>query len=98
MNYSLKILEESKQDIKEIALWYAGKQSNLGKKFTNAIKKEVSIIHKNPLLYQIRYDDVRIAYTKIFPYSIHYTIYETAIIIKAVYHTSRDSKIWVNRN
>jgi hypothetical protein len=31
MNYSLKILEVSKQDIKEIALWYGGKQSELGK-------------------------------------------------------------------
>jgi hypothetical protein len=98
MNYSLKILEASKQDIKEIALWYSGKQSELGKKFTKAIKKEVSIIHKNPFLYQIRYDDVRIAFTEIFPYSIHFTVYETAIIIKAVYHTSRNSKIWVNRD
>ena len=98
MNYSLKILPESKQDIKEIALWYGGKQSNLGKKFINAIKKEVVIIHKNPLLCQIRYDNVRIAYTKTYPYSIHYTIYDNTIVIKAVYHTSRDSKIWVNRN
>lgn len=98
MNYSLKILAEAKQDIKEIALWYGGKKNNLGKKFTNTIEKEVSIIHKNPLLCQIRYDDVRIAYTKTFPYSIHYTIYDTIIIIKAVYHTSRNSKIWVNRD
>jgi hypothetical protein len=98
MNYSLKILSESKQDIKEIRLWYAGKQSNLREKFTNALKKEISNIHKNPFLYQIRYDDVRIAYVKTFPYSIHYTIYVATIIIKAVYHTSRDSKIWVNRD
>ena len=97
MNYSLKILEVSKQDIKEIAVWYGGKQSNLAKKFTNAVKKEVRIIHKNPFLYQIRYDDVRIAYTETFPYSIHFTIYQTTIIIKAVYHTSRNSEIWVNR-
>jgi hypothetical protein len=98
MNYSLKILAVSKQDIKEIALWYGGKQSNLGNKFINAVKKEVSIIHKNPFLYQIRYDDVRIAFTEAFPYSIHFTIYQTTIVIKAVYHTSRNSKIWVNRD
>ncbi|TRX33734.1 type II toxin-antitoxin system RelE/ParE family toxin [Flavobacterium sp. ZT3R18] len=98
MNYSLKILAVSKQDIKEIALWYGGKQSNLEKKFINAVKKEVSIIHKNPFLYQIRYDDVRIAFTATFPYSIHFTIYQTTIVIKAVYHTSRNSKIWVNQD
>jgi hypothetical protein len=97
MNYSLKILAEAKQDIKEIAIWYGGKKSNLGKMFTDAVEKEVRIIYQNPLLYQIRYDDVRIAYTQTFPYSIHYTIYETTIIIKAVYHTSRNSKIWINR-
>lgn len=77
MNYSLKILEESKQDIKEIALWYAGKQIELGKKFSNTIKKEVSIIHKNPFLCQIKYDDVRIAYTKYF--RIRYIIQFTTI-------------------
>ncbi|MGQ7946725.1 type II toxin-antitoxin system RelE/ParE family toxin [Flavobacterium sp. WC2509] len=98
MNYNLKILEASKQDIKEIALWYKNKQSESGKKFTNAVKKEVSIIHKNPLLYQIRYDDVRIAFTEKFPYSIHFSIYQTTIVIKAVYHTSRNSKIWINRD
>lgn len=98
MNYSLKILEVSKQDIKEIALWYGGKQRELGKKFTNTVKNEVSIIHKNPHLYQIRYDDVRVALTEMFPYSIHFTIYDTVIVIKAVYHTSRNSKIWVDRD
>jgi len=80
MNYSLKILEVSKQDIKEIALWYGGKESELGKKFTNAVKKEVTIIHKKPFIYQIRYDDVRIAFTETFPYSIHFTIYQTQLL------------------
>jgi hypothetical protein len=89
---------KSQQDIKEIALWYGGKQSELAKNFTIAIKKEVTIIHKNPFLYKIRYDDVRIAITETFPDSIHFTVYQTTIVIKAVYHTSRNSKIWVNRD
>lgn len=97
MNYNLIILPLAKQDIKETANWYNTKQKDLGKKFIKAIRKEAVKIKKNPLLYKVRYDNIRTALIEIFPYLIHFSIQDTTIIIKAVYHTSRDSEIWIER-
>jgi ParE toxin of type II toxin-antitoxin system, parDE len=94
MAYKLIILPEVLFDINEAASWYEEKQKGLGKRFINAIKNEMPVIMQNPLKYSIRYDDVRTALTKTFPYLIHFTIEDTTIIVKAIYHTSRNSEIW----
>jgi hypothetical protein len=33
-----------------------------------------------------------------FPYVIHFEIYSEIIVINAIYHTSRDSEIWLSRD
>lgn len=98
MKYSLIILPFAKQDIKAAAFWYNGKQNNLGKKFIDAVKKEASIIQKNPFLYEVRYDTIRIALIDTFPYLIHFSIDANTIVIKAVFHTSRNAAIWNERD
>jgi hypothetical protein len=94
MNYKIIILAEAKLDIKEAAIWYNEKQAGLGKRFLNVVKDEVQIIKQNPLIYEIRYDGTRTALLKTFPYLIHFSIEFNNIIIKAVYHTSRNSSVW----
>ena len=70
----------------------------MAKRFNDALKKEVDIIQLNPFLYQIRYDEVRMANINGFPYSIHFEIYTNTVVINAVYHNSRDAKIWEVRD
>jgi uncharacterized protein with ATP-grasp and redox domains len=98
MNYSLLILPLAELDIKEINFKYKIVNKSLAEKFNISLKKEVAIIHKNPFLYQVRYDDLRMAKIDKFPYVIHFEIHSEIIVINAVYHTSRDSKIWLNRD
>jgi plasmid stabilization system protein ParE len=98
MNYNLLILPLAEQDIKEINFHYKLVNKSLAEKFNKALKKEVTIIHKNPYLYQIRYDGLRLAKLNKFPYVIHYEIHSEIIVINSVYHTSRDSKIWLSRD
>jgi plasmid stabilization system protein ParE len=97
MNYKLLILPLAEQDITEINFQYKLINKTLAEKFIFALKKEVVIIHKNPNLYQVRYDSLRMAKIDKFPYVIHFEIHSKNIIINAIYHTSRDSKIWKNR-
>lgn len=97
MNYKVIIFAEAKLDIKETANWYNDKQQGLGKRFITSVKNEISIIKQNPFLYEIRYDDVRTALIETFPYLIHFDIINYTVFIKAVYHTSRDSEIWIER-
>ena len=97
MVYKLTLLPLAKIDLEEIAAWYEVLQKNLGKRFLNTIKKEIKIVKANPHLYQIRYDKTRVVLIKTFPYLIHFEIDKKEIVIKAIIHTSRNSKIWKTR-
>ena len=98
MNYKLLILPLAEQDITEINFQNKLVDKSLAQKFNRALKKEVAIIHKNPNLYQVRYDSLRMAKIDKFQYVIHFEIYSEIIVINAIYHTSSDSKIWLSRD
>ena len=68
----------------------------LQRRFLNKMKEAFEIIYKNPAGFQIRYDDCRIYFTKVFPYSIHYQYIadKNEIHIKAIFHTARNPQIW----
>jgi plasmid stabilization system protein ParE len=97
MNYKLTILPLAKNDLEEIASWYETIRKNLGKRFLKSVNDEMKIVRVNPHLYQIRYDGTRVALTQTFPYLIHFEIDQKEIVLKAIIHTSRNSKIWQNR-
>ena len=82
----------AKADLSEATKWYEIQQKGLGKRFLNEMKEAFEIICKNPSGFQIRYDDNRIYYTKIFPYSIHYKYIaeRNEVQIKAIFHTARN--------
>ena len=89
----------AKTDLSNASKWYEKQQKGLGKRFLNEIKEAFDIICENPVGFQIRYDDYRVYFTKIFPYSIHYQYIANLneVHIKAIFHTSRNPKIWEQR-
>jgi plasmid stabilization system protein ParE len=93
------ILPLAKEDIREAARWYNKQSPRLGKKFTAEVRENVRFIRQNPTACNIRYDKVRTAVLKVFPFMIHYTIDEASktVVISAVLHTSRDPKEWKKR-
>jgi hypothetical protein len=93
MNYKIVILPETQKDYRESLLWYKDINPKLAKRFNQSFKESLSIIKKNPLLFQIRYDEVRIKMLTTFPYLIHYTIYKNNIVIKSIYHSSREGEL-----
>ncbi|MFK7114261.1 type II toxin-antitoxin system RelE/ParE family toxin [Flavobacterium oreochromis] len=95
MNYKIIILNEAKTDFRESYIWYKEISPKLAKRFQNSFKKSVSVLSINPLHFQIRYDDVRVIMLTAFPYLIHYSINNDKIIIKAIYHSSRNSELGI---
>jgi plasmid stabilization system protein ParE len=89
----------AKEDLSDASKWYEQQQKGLGKRFLKEVKEAIDTISKNPLIFQIRYDDTRIYFTKTFSYGIHYQYVaeKNEVQIKAVFHTSRNSDIWVLR-
>ena len=93
MNFKILILEEAKSDVRESIAWYKNINPMLSKRFANSFNNSVKQIKENPFRYQIRYDEIRVILLKTFPYLIHFNIDNEIIVIKAVLHTSRNSKI-----
>ncbi len=94
MNAKKQIADIVNQDLKEAALWYNNARKGLGFLFLKEVNKKVSQIAENPLAYQIRYANIRIAFTDRFPYGIYYEYNraENQVIILAVFHTAMSPK------
>jgi plasmid stabilization system protein ParE len=97
MNYELVFKEEADQEITESFIWYEKQQLGLGELFLSEIDKGISLILSNPYQYAIRHNNKRAAVIKRFPFLIIYEIIENEIVIYAVFHSSRDPKIWKKR-
>jgi plasmid stabilization system protein ParE len=94
MSYKIILLPKAYEDIKEINEFYKRINIELVKRFNKNLKAEIKIVAKNPLLFQVRYDtSFRVVKIKQFPYLIHFETTEHSIIINAIYHSSRDSKL-----
>jgi plasmid stabilization system protein ParE len=98
VKFKILILKEAQEDIAESRNWYRKINPKLSLRFTKDFKETIQSIRENPLNYQIRYDNIRVRLLKKFPYLIHYSIESDLILIKAVFHTSRDHNNWKLRN
>ena len=98
VSYKIVIVEEAKLDFIKALDWYKSIQPKLGDKFSNSFKESLKIIKLNPLLFQIGYDKTRVALIENFPYLIHFNSYDNIIVIKAIFHTSRNTEIWIESN
>lgn len=93
MSYKILIVDEAKLDFREALNYYKDINPKLARRFNQSFKESLKTLKNNPELFQIRFDDVRIKILKTFPYLIHFTIYGNLIIIKAIFHSSRNSKL-----
>lgn len=84
---------ESLQEIKRIVEWYNEASPGLGERFKKNLLNEIATIKKSPFTRSFRYDEVRFAVVKKFPYAAHYTIEENNKLIKiqAVLSFTQDS-------
>lgn len=95
--YKIAFTQGAAHHIAHIAAWYNQQSPGLGKRFLDNLKKELAAIKKNPYNRSLRYDDVRFAVVKKFPYAAHYTIEENSIIIHAVFGFKEDPAKWKER-
>lgn len=80
--YRLKFTPEAVMDISEAAAFYEKEKRGLGKRFKSLIKGKLVLIKESPLIYELKYGDVRFAMIDFFPYSIHFTIDKAQRVIQ----------------
>jgi len=97
--YKVFYLDEVENDIITAKQWYAEQQEGLDARFSVAIKETLSNLLKMPSVFAVKYRNVRIAHTKIFPYNIHYYIDETKmqVVIIGIVHNKRNDALFLNR-
>lgn len=94
MKYTVVYLSEAENDIRNAKRWYKKQKVGLERRFALELKQTIRYVIDNPLLFEVKYKNTRIAFTKVFPFGIHYTFdHHTMITILAVLHTSKNLEI-----
>lgn len=79
-------------DVEQIVGYYKQLRTGLGKHFAVQLQLTLTAIKRNPFFASVRYDDIRCAQVKKFPYLVHYHIEENQrlVTIIAVYSTYKE--------
>lgn len=78
-------------DMRDARLWYNLQQKGLGKRFTEDVRKTVVSVKLNPYFASVKFENIRTAVCKTFPYAVHYEIDEgeSLVRITSIFHFSR---------
>ena len=87
--FEVQISKEAQLDIAEAMDYYKKIDSSLSEKLWAEISKTIGKISANPLKFQIRYRNIRMAFIKTFPYGIHFIFEENRVFILSFLHTKR---------
>jgi len=97
--YKVLYLDEVENDIAIAKQWYAEQQKDLDIRFSATIKETLSNILKMPSAYAVRYRNIRIAHTKVFPYNVHFYIDEAQaqVVIIGIIHNKKNNALFLDR-
>lgn len=80
--YRLKFTPEAFKDIADASEYYEKQKKGLGQRFRALVKGKLMLVRESPLIYALKYGDVRFALVDFFPYSIHFSINQPDYIIQ----------------
>ena len=99
--YIAVLIIEVVEDINEAIDYYDGLLPGLAERFKNEIFIQIEEISSWPFARKVRFDNVRFANLKSFPYALHYYVSEepltNVIKIIGVYSHHIDSRKWLTR-
>ena len=86
MKYSITFEIGTLENFKDAVIYYEKISGELVNQFHQEFWEKIDHIKENPLHYQFRYREIRIAHLKIFPYSIHFIIDKNSIRVLKILH------------
>lgn len=88
---------EARAEFDESYDWYEQRRSGHGDVFAEAIRRVFDRISSMPRMHAQVLGDVRKAVVRAFPYCVYYREESNCVRVLAVFHTSRDPRIWQDR-
>ena len=78
-------------DMREARTWYNLQQKGLGKRFVEDVRVTVTTIKSNPYFASVKFENIRTAACRAFPYAVHYEVDEVENLLRVVsiFHFSR---------
>ena len=77
--------------------WYEARKPGLGKRFAAAVERRLDLIADDPLRWPFEEGDVRAVKVPKWKFVIYYRILTDAIVVIAIFHTSRDPQERMDR-
>lgn len=94
MAYQLLLSPDAIADIDEAFEYYNGVSAGLGFEFTDTLDRYFKNITNFPTATAVRYDNVRVKPITTFPFTIHFTISDTNIIIILRIFNTHQQPFW----
>ena len=89
--FQLVILEKAYQEIEKARDYYENNQINLGTSFTNEVFSILEILESNPLLFPVKFNNIREAVINKFPFVVIFEVLpNNEIIVLSVFHFRRN--------
>jgi plasmid stabilization system protein ParE len=89
--FQVVILEKAFQEIENARDHYENNQLNLGTSFTNEVFSILEILESNPLLFPVKFENIREAVIKKFPFVVIFEVLpNNEIIVLSVFHFRRN--------
>ena len=97
MSLPVVLRPEARAEFDDAFDWYEQQRPGLGVDFVAHVQEVLDQIGATPGLYGQVFRDVRRVVVQRFPYSVFYKVEPQQVVVLAVFHSSRDPKIWQAR-
>jgi len=97
MNLPVILSPEARAEFDEAADWYGERRAGLGDRFIDAVRDALNRIGIAPHTHGVVWKDVRCALVHRFPYAVYYRVELERVVVIAIFHTTRDPRVWQRR-
>jgi plasmid stabilization system protein ParE len=99
VNKSVELIvrPEAEEDVREAYQYYEECSEGLGSDFLLSVDAVLSLIQRNPEIFQKVHKDVRRGLLQRFPYGVFYLTEKGKIVVIGVMHCKRAPETWQNR-
>jgi plasmid stabilization system protein ParE len=95
-SFEVSFSSEAVSDIENALVYFNQISIRLKNQFERELKTILQRIERNPLLYSIRYEKVRLCHFHKFPYSVHFRLNPDLrmVTVLAVFHQHQNPESW----
>ena len=97
MTSPVRFTAAARADLDDALQWYAVRAPEIVPQFRQALRSIVERIAQNPRQFPPEAHDTRRALLRRFPYLVIFRETDEACFVVAVFHTSREPRIWQSR-